>query len=98
MAAAGGFAGIVKAEVGRLQFWRLTGGNPVAELEDAKGGEPTELADIALAGLKQLVATFDSPDTAYQSEPDAEFAPRFSDYAHLARVKEWSAGGPEDLE
>jgi ATP-dependent helicase/nuclease subunit B len=98
MAAAGGFAGIVKAEVCRLQFWRLTGGNPVAELEDAKGGEPTELAEIALAGLKQLVATFDSPDTAYQSEPDAEFAPRFSDYAHLARVKEWSAGGPEDLE
>jgi ATP-dependent helicase/nuclease subunit B len=25
--------------------------------------------------------------------PDPEFAPRFSDYAHLARVKEWSAGG-----
>ena len=52
----------------------------------------------AFAGLKRLVATFDLPTTAYQSEPDAEFAPRFSDYAHLARVKEWSAGGPEDLE
>jgi len=98
MAAAGGFTGIAAAEVAGLQFWRLTGGNPAAELEDAKGGAPAELADTALVGLKQLVAAFDSPDTAYQSMPDPEFAPRFGDYAHLARVKEWSAAGSGDAE
>jgi ATP-dependent helicase/nuclease subunit B len=67
-------------------------------VEDAKGGDPATLAIVALEGLRQLVISFDSPDTVYQSVPDPEFAPRFSDYAHLARVKEWSAGGPDELE
>jgi ATP-dependent helicase/nuclease subunit B len=98
MAAVGGFERIVGAAVDALQFWRLSGGNPPAEIEDVKGGEPTALAAIALDGLKRLVAAFDAPDTVYQSEPDPAFAPRFSDYAHLARVKEWSAGGPEEME
>jgi ATP-dependent helicase/nuclease subunit B len=97
IAAAGGFAGVGQAEVAALQFWRLTGGNPAAEIKDVKA-DPMESADVALEGLQRLVAAFDSPDTAYQSEPDPEFAPRFSDYAHLARVKEWSAGGPEEME
>lgn len=97
IAADGGFAGICPAEVAALQFWRLTGGNPAAEIKDVKA-DPMESADAALAGLKELVAAFDSPTTAYHSEPDPEFAPRFSTYAHLARVKEWSAGGPEEVE
>jgi len=97
IAAAGGFAGVTKSEVATLQFWRLTGGNPVAEMKDVKG-DPVESAGAALVGLQRLVAAFDSPATAYQSVPDPEFAPRFSDYAHLARVKEWSAGGPGDAE
>jgi ATP-dependent helicase/nuclease subunit B len=98
MAAAGGFDGVAGADVDVLQFWRLTGGNPPAQVEDAKGGDPATLAIVALEGLRQLVISFDSPDTVYQSVPDPEFAPRFSDYAHLARVKEWSAGGPDELE
>ncbi|HZF33583.1 MAG TPA: double-strand break repair protein AddB, partial [Candidatus Angelobacter sp.] len=97
IAAAGGFTGIDGAAVAGLEFWRLSGGNPVAEIKEVKA-DPTESAEAALAGLQRLVAAFDSPDTAYQSVPDAEFAPRFSDYAHLARVKEWSAGGPGEAE
>lgn len=91
IASVGGFAGVAKADVATLQHWRLTGGNPVAEIEPVKG-EPKALADAALAGLRRLVGTFDLPDTAYQSVPDPEMAPRFSDYAHLARIKEWSVG------
>ena len=97
IAAAGGFADIPPAGVASLQFWRLTGGNPAAEIRQLKP-DPMESADAALVGLKALVAAFDSPATAYHSEPDPEFAPRFSDYGHLARVKEWSAGGPEEVE
>jgi len=97
IAAAGGFTGIDGAAVAGLEFWRLSGGNPVAEIKEVKA-DPTESAEAALAGLQRLVAVFDSPDTAYQSVPDPEFAPRFSDYAHLARVKEWSAGGPGEAE
>ncbi|MGH6960201.1 MAG: double-strand break repair protein AddB, partial [Dongiaceae bacterium] len=97
IAAAGGFAGVGQAEVAVLAFWRLTGGDPVAEIKEVKA-DPTESAEAALAGLQRLVAAFDASTTAYQSVPDPEFAPRFSDYAHLARVKEWSAGGPGDAE
>jgi ATP-dependent helicase/nuclease subunit B len=97
IARAGGFAGIAAADVASLQHWRLTGGNPVAEIEPVKG-DPRELADAALAGLRRLVETFDLPDTPYQSVPEAEAAPRFSDYAHLARIKEWSVGVPGEEE
>jgi ATP-dependent helicase/nuclease subunit B len=97
MARAGGFAGIAAADAASLQHWRLTGGNPVAEIEPVKG-DPRALADAALAGLRRLVETFDLPDTPYQSVPDAEAAPRFSDYAHLARIKEWSVGVPGEDE
>ncbi|MGE0164895.1 MAG: double-strand break repair protein AddB [Dongiaceae bacterium] len=97
IARAGGFAGIEPADVGALQHWRLTGGNPAAEIEPVKG-EPQALADAALAGLRRLVAAFDLPETSYQSVPDPEMAPRFSDYAHLARIKEWSVGAPGDDE
>jgi ATP-dependent helicase/nuclease subunit B len=91
MAISGGFIGVHEADVSALQFWRLTGGNPAAEIKDING-DPMERAGAALEGLKSLVAAFDAPTTPYQSVPDPEFAPRFSDYAHLARVKEWSAG------
>jgi ATP-dependent helicase/nuclease subunit B len=30
--------------------------------------------------------------TAYHAVPRPEWAPRYDDYAHLARTKEWSAG------
>lgn len=97
IAGAGGFAGVGGAEVASLQHWRLTGGTPAAEVKPVEG-DPTALADAAFAGLRRLVETFDLPHTPYQSVPDPEVAPRFSDYAHLARIKEWSIGVPGDEE
>ncbi len=47
----------------------------------------------ALDGLARLIARFDDERTPYRSQPRPERAPRYSDYTHLARVKEWSAGG-----
>ena len=57
------------------------------------GDRPDALAAQARAGLAQLIETFDDPATAYESRPRANWAPRYSDYEHLARVKEWSAPG-----
>jgi ATP-dependent helicase/nuclease subunit B len=42
------------------------------------------------------VAQFDDPDTGYPSQPDRKYKPKFSDYEHLARVKEWSVEGGGD--
>jgi ATP-dependent helicase/nuclease subunit B len=47
--------------------------------------------------LLDLIAEFDNPETPYRSRPRPGIAPRFSDYDHLARIKEWSAGGPGDF-
>ena len=39
---------------------------------------------------------FDDPETGYPAVPRPLRAPRFNDYAHLARLKEWSLGGGPD--
>ncbi|MDH3472933.1 MAG: double-strand break repair protein AddB [Rhodospirillales bacterium] len=93
IAAAGGFGPEVPAApAGELAFWRLTGGSPPGEIVTVKG-DPAALAAEALRGLERLVALFDDEDTAYHALPRPDWAPRFNDYAHLARVAEWSAGG-----
>lgn len=96
IAAAGGFADIAAGEVGLLSFWRLSGGRPAGAITDAKG-TPADLAATSLARLQRLIDDFDNVDTPYRSRPRPAAAPRFSDYDHLARVKEWTAGGPGDL-
>ena len=93
IALAGGFAGLAGAEVAELVYWRLSGGTPPGEIVPIKA-EPSELAAEARDGLAELVARFDQEETPYRSLPRPAWAPRYSDYEHLARVKEWSAGGP----
>ena len=39
--------------------------------------------------LKAMIAAFDDPDTPYAAIPRPGHAPRFNDYAHLARLREW---------
>ena len=92
IAAAGGFTGVGPAAVGELAFWRLSGGDPAGE-ERLVRGEASALAEQAHGGLEALIWAFDDPATAYCSRPWPDRAPRFDEYAHLARVQEWSAAG-----
>lgn len=92
MAAAGCFESVDGAPIGALEYWQLTGGEPAGKCSVA-GDHPQQLADTALSGLQQLVAVFDQPETCYPARPRPSAAPRFSDYEHLARVREWSAVG-----
>ena len=89
IAVAGGFEDIAAAAVGELAYWRLTGAEQAGEIKPVKA-DAMALARDAEAGLRVLIATFDDPATPYLARPDAARAPRFSDYEHLARVKEWS--------
>jgi ATP-dependent helicase/nuclease subunit B len=91
IAAFGGFDGVPKGPVGGLAFWKLGGGDPPGLIVPIKG-DPMELARQALEGLQRLVHEFDRQETPYRAMPDPAFAPRYSDYGHLARIKEWSAG------
>jgi ATP-dependent helicase/nuclease subunit B len=60
-----------------------------------KGEDIGKLAEQHFAGLQTLLNAFACEDTPYLSRPFPKFVPRFSDYDHLARVKEWSATGGE---
>lgn len=95
IAAAGGFADVPAGAVSNLEYWRLQGGEPAGQTIVLKA-EPRTLATEAIDGLSALVAKFDLKDTPYRSRPSPTAAPRFSDYEHLARVKEWSAGGDDE--
>jgi len=94
IAEAGGFPGVGAASVAELLYWRLSGGEPAGEEKPAaKNAEAVaELAKKALDGLARLIARFDDPKMPYRSWPAPERAPRYSDYTHLARVKEWLLG------
>ncbi|MGQ0664274.1 MAG: double-strand break repair protein AddB [Pseudomonadota bacterium] len=100
IARAGGFDGLAGAAVTQLRYWRLAGGEPAGAevaLDGKKVGgdrtplDPMELAAQELAGLEALVARFDDPATPYHARPRPGWGLRYNDYAHLARIKEWSA-------
>ena len=94
IARAGGFAGIEAAAVGELAHWRLGGGRVAGEARSFRA-DPGELADEALVRLAELVRRFDDPATAYLARPRPTLAPRFGDYEHLARIREWATAEAE---
>ncbi|NVK17118.1 MAG: double-strand break repair protein AddB [Methylocystaceae bacterium] len=85
----GGFKEFGPREIKDLEFWRLRGGQ-VAGQKVSATDDPSETARKALEGLKGLVAAYDRIEAPYGSRPNPENAPKYSDYEHLARVKEWS--------
>ena len=88
----GGFEGLPKMSPARALYLKL-GGPEGGEERDAAGARAVvaELADKHLDELKALLDAFTELGTPYLSRPFPKFASRFSDYDHLARVKEWSA-------
>ncbi|HUC62492.1 MAG TPA: double-strand break repair protein AddB [Alphaproteobacteria bacterium] len=94
MAEAGAFERVAAETVASLEFWALSRSD--ADEVKVVLKDPPALAKAARAGLERLIAAFDDAATPYRAEPRPEHAPRFGDYAHLARVKEWSAEGSDE--
>ncbi|MDE0387371.1 MAG: double-strand break repair protein AddB [Rhodospirillales bacterium] len=94
IAQAGGFADVDAAEVAALAYWKLSGAETAGQIT-AIGGDAGALAQEAAAGLQALIERFDDPATPYHPVPRPALAPRWNDYAHLARHKEWSVPGGE---
>jgi ATP-dependent helicase/nuclease subunit B len=92
---AGGFGDSGGGDLAALEYWKLGGGHPPAEIKPIKE-PPGPLADQALAGVKGLIEAFDNPATPYEARPHPGRAPKHSDYLHLARVKEWATLDGED--
>lgn len=92
----------IKGPIAELAFWQLNGSEtggvkPIREAGRGRNGIDYErLAAEAYDGLVALLQHFSSEDASYPAQPMADFAPRYSDYGHLARLREWSlAGGSE---
>ncbi len=98
MAAAGAFGEELRGIAAELTYWRLTGGYVAGEettLFKGSAEATAAQADAAGAALAALVAQFDDAAQPYLSQPHPGAAPRFTDYAQLARVLEWSAAADE---
>ncbi|ATQ68069.1 MULTISPECIES: double-strand break repair protein AddB [Methylosinus] len=82
---------------------RAVSGAAYVRLGGKDGGETRELkfkdksfSDVVAehrANLLELLNQFRDPATPYPSRPFVEFASRYGDYDHLARVAEWSRDG-----
>ena len=92
----GGFEALPSLETEQAIYLKLGGaGGGEEKHAGGKSEKILELAEQHFVGLKMLLDAFACEDTPYLSRPFPKFAPRFSDYDHLARVKEWSATGGE---
>ena len=90
IAESGGFEGIDAGPVSALDYWRLRGTAPAGEIRTA-AKDTGRLAEEARKGLSGLISVFDREETVYEARPRPENAPKYSDYEHLARVKEWAS-------
>jgi len=95
MALSGGFANVPRAPVGEIAYWTLHGRKDGGTAKSVKG-DPAALAAEAHEGLRRLIATFDDPTTAYEAQPNPDAPPAYSDYLHLARVREWISSGEDE--
>jgi ATP-dependent helicase/nuclease subunit B len=97
----GGFPDIpAEATVAELVYVSLKGGDPAGDGApiDFKNGDADLHADRALAKLKVVAARFEDEQQPYIPLVLSMWKNRYGTYDHLARVKEWSVGGPDDAE
>ncbi len=92
----GAFPDIPAGPADTLVYWHMTGSGrvPVERREVLPRGTTVQnMVAEAEAGIRALVDKFDDPATPYLSQPRTDAKPRFSDYEHLARVREWGISG-----
>ncbi|MET1026284.1 MAG: double-strand break repair protein AddB, partial [Dongiaceae bacterium] len=106
MAKAGAFippdaAQPLQGPIAELAFWQLNGrdsGGSVKPIKEVGRGRQNnadymQLAALAYDGLVELLRDFSHEEASYPAQPAPRYAPRYSDYGHLARVQEWSLAG-----
>ncbi|MDB5422805.1 MAG: hypothetical protein JWQ29_221 [Phenylobacterium sp.] len=95
----GDFEDMPRLRPGELTYLEITGRKPAGreEVRATAGDESHEAAELALAGLRRLVARFWDPTQPFVSRTAPQFVHQYaSDYDHLARVFEWSTSGEEE--
>jgi len=88
MAREGGFKELGALEAGGLSYWKLQGGETIAEMIYFSEELEAQQAK-AKEGLEALLDAFSKEETPYEAVPKPRFAPSYNDYEHLARLAEW---------
>jgi ATP-dependent helicase/nuclease subunit B len=91
----GGFTDAPKGPVEELLYILLKGGEPAGDDKPVKfrDGTTQTQAERAFTRLTELVQKFDDQSVPYRSLVHPMWTTHYGDYDHLARVREWSAGG-----
>ncbi|MFN3746195.1 MAG: double-strand break repair protein AddB [Hyphomicrobiaceae bacterium] len=90
--------GLEADTIGALRYIRATGGTPAGRERTIRAADVHALADDCIARLGALVAAYDNADQPYRAVRRARFEYRYDEFAHLARVAEWSGGNASDDE
>ncbi|MCB1681835.1 MAG: double-strand break repair protein AddB [Alphaproteobacteria bacterium] len=83
--------------VSYLGYWMVAAGSK-GESDLCVQGDLSGLTAYVEAGFMELIRVFRDEAVAYSSLPDPQRKPRFNDYEHLARVREWSVADSESTE
>lgn len=97
--AQGGFKGLAKGETIEMGYVRVKGSNDdfshtqltVPFVKDGLSAE--DYASEAFNSLRELILTYDDPNTAYYSQPRIQYTHDYGDYDDLARRQEWASLG-----
>ena len=83
-----------------IGYWYVKGSRQDGDAQNVTADDMDALIAETQDGLAALVRAFDDDNTPYYSLPRPQIAPpaHYQDYAHLARVKEWSAFDDTDSE
>ena len=101
LAEKGGLEDMKAGPTSALGYLKVKGSNDgfehreIAQNDHSKLKSPQELADDAVEVLRQLIEVFDKPDTAYYSQPRAQYVNKYGDFDDLARRGEWSGLGAD---
>lgn len=91
----GGFENLSVKEVDSLLYLKLNDKNGGLKSEPLKKFDMKEVLEQSYSNLTALIRLYDDEKTCYYARPNPAFAPKYSDYEHLARVKEWEASNDE---
>ncbi|KWT70646.1 hypothetical protein APY04_0926 [Hyphomicrobium sulfonivorans] len=93
-----GFAKVPNGAVAGLRYIRATGAEPPGEqlFIDPSEADLNQVVASVLANVTALISQFDNPATPYRALRRPGFTYLYDDYAHLARVAEWSMPGEDE--
>ena len=95
MIARGAFDKVRAKKVDQALYVKIGGASGVEQtvVKSDKGDTFEDLVEQQFAELQKLLSQFRDETTAYVPRPYPQFVNAYGAYDHLARVKEWAAGG-----